>query len=408
MLKKMKHRFILAAMVAFGIVMLSLAVGINLLNFFVTVSRQDDRIAGIMEYEQMKDAKGIGDLPRISDMPWADGPEADFTIRFFAVRCDNKEQIVRVSEDHISAVDTDAIEKYTRQVLSEDRQKGYCDQYRYMVKKEDTGVIIVFLNVSDDWRFVKSLLWVSLVIALISLILVFFLVVIFSNKAIRPYTRNIERQKRFITDASHELKTPLTSIATSADILAMEYEEDEWIANIQKQTVRLSRLVSDLVTLSRLDEEIPFPDETVFSVSDAAWEIAEPFASLAKAEEKNYTQKIEENLKMTGDQAALQQMLSILLDNALRYSGEGGEIHLEIYRRYGRICMEVYNTCDLLDTTDLNRLFDRFYRPDESRSRNTGGNGIGLSMAQAIAESHGGKITVKSKNGKDILFRVVL
>ena len=220
--------------------------------------------------------------------------------------------------------------------------------------------------------------------------------------------KNIERQKRFITDAGHELKTPLTSIATSADIAAMEYEGDEWIANIQKQTARLTRLVSDLVTLSRLDEEMIIYDKMVFSLSDAAWEIAEPFASLAKAGGKTYIQNIEDRLEMEADRNSIQQLLSILLDNALKYSDEGGKIRLDIYRSHNRICMKVFNTCELQGITDLERLFDRFYRPDESRSTNTGGTGIGLSMAQAIVEAHGGKITVNSTDGKTIIFTVVI
>lgn len=132
----------------------------------------------------------------------------------------------------------------------------------------------------------------------------------------------MEQQKRFITDASHELKTPITSIATSADIAAMEHEGDEWIANIQKQTMRLARLVNDLVALSRLDEETPFPEKCGFSLSDAVWEAAEPFAVLAKAEGKRYKQRIEEGLVMYGNRDSIQQMVSILLDNAIKYSGK--------------------------------------------------------------------------------------
>ena len=188
----------------------------------------------------------------------------------------------------------------------------------------------------------------------------------------------------------------------------MEYEGDEWVENIQKQTARLTRLVSDFVVLSRLDEETPFPEKCEFSVSEAAWETAEPFVSLAEADHKHYTQHIEENLKLVGDRSSFQQMLSILLDNAFRYSTPEGEIRLNIFRRHNKLYIEVYNTCELEDVKDLDRLFDRFYRPDESRSANTGGTGIGLSMAQAIVETHGGKITVKSTDGSSILFTVIL
>ena len=201
------------------------------------------------------------------------------------------------------------------------------------------------------------------------------------------------------------MKTPITSIATSADIAAMEHEGDEWIENIRRQAARLTKLVGDMVALSRLDEETPFPKKDRFSLSEAAWEIAEPFAQLAKAEGKHYSQHIEEDLVFFGDRDAIQRMISILLDNAVRYSDDGGEIEMQIYRRKSKISIEVTNTCSLSDASNLDRLFDRFYRLDESRSTATGGTGIGLSMVRAIAETHGGKATVQSKDGKEICFR---
>ena len=163
-----------------------------------------------------------------------------------------------------------------------------------------------------------------------------------------------------------------------------------------------------MVALSRLDEDTPFPAKARFSVSEAAWEAAEPFAVLAKAKEKNYSQSIEENLTLYGDKDAIQRMISILLDNAVRYSDDGGGIQMRIYRRRGKVCIEVSNTCDLPGVSDLDRVFDRFYRLDESRSAETGGTGIGLSMVRAIAETHGGRATVESADGKEICFRVVL
>ena len=143
-------------------------------------------------------------------------------------------------------------------------------------------------------KTIRSLLFITLAVAGGSLLLVFALVVLFSGRAIAPYLRNLAAQKQFITNASHELKTPLTAISTSANVLAMESGENEWVQNIQSQSGRLSRLISSLVTLCRLDEENPFPERTEFSLSDAVWEIAEPFSSLAAAKGKEYTQYIED------------------------------------------------------------------------------------------------------------------
>lgn len=429
MLKKMQRRFIMAAMAAFATVMLVLVVGINIVNYYRTTSTQDGLAASLLEYEQRayehrarrnaspnenpkeherkNSAHQEPEFPPISEMPGG-GPEARFTTRFFAVYCDLSENIEVISRDYIYSIDEETAKAYTATVLQKGKEKGYYGDYRYHVKVDDAGSTVLFLNVTSALQFMKSLLIISLVIGFSSLLVVLILVVFFSRYAVRPYVKNIERQKRFITDAGHELKTPITSIATSADIAAMEYEQDEWISNIQKQTARLTRLVGELVALSRLDEEIPFPEKSTFSLSDVAWETAELFSVRAKAEGKNYCQNIEEQITIYGDCNSIQQMISILLDNAMKYSNVGGEIHLDIYRKRRKVCIKVSNTCDLPDTTDLDRLFDRFYRVDESRAANTGGTGIGLAMAQAIVETHNGKIKAERTDEKTICFKVIL
>ena len=167
----------------------------------------------------------------------------------------------------------------------------------------------------------------------------------------------------------------------------------------------MSRMVADLVTLSRLDEENPFLERTEFSLSDAVWEVAEPFASLAKAQGKKYSQRIEENLTLCGNPDATRQMISVLLDNAMKYSDENGTIRLDVYKVHGKTKIEVFNTCVLEETQNLSRLFDRFYRPDEARSAAGGGFGIGLSIARSIAEGHRGSIRAKSADdGRAIEF----
>lgn len=407
MLKKMQRRFIAAAMTAFGTVMAALVIVINIVNYCQTTSRQDDLAGNLLRHERKAAADPQKPRPSFPDMPGG-GPEAEFTTRFFVMYCGADGNIKAVSRDHIASIDEETAREYTEAVLEKGKEKGYYGDYRYHVNREEEGTTVLFLNASHALQSIKSLFFLSIAIGMGSILVVFILIIFFSGYAIRPYVKNIERQKRFITDAGHELKTPITSIATSADIAAMEYEGDEWISNIRKQTARLTRLVSDLVALSRLDEEMPFPEKAGFSLSDAAWETAEPFAVLAKANGKKYRQRIEEGLKLYGDREAIQRMISILLDNGIKYSEEGGEVGLDIYRRRRKIYIEVFNTCSLPDGSDLNRLFDRFYRLDESRAAHTGGTGIGLSMARAIAEAHGGRIGVESEAGKNICFQVVL
>lgn len=407
MFHKIRRRFILAAMAAFGTVTLLIIVGINAANYYRTTATQDGLAESLLSHEGTVPAKCQAPPPPLREMERRD-PEAAFMTRFFTVHCDTDGRIRAASRDYISSVDEVTAEAYAQAVLSKGREKGYYEGYRYRVKREENGISVLFLNSTIQIQSMRSLLLVSFLTGTGSLLLVFLMILFLSGRAIRPYIKNIERQRQFITDAGHELKTPITSIATSADIAAMEHEGDEWIDNIRRQAARLTKLVGDMVALSRLDEEAPFPEKSRFSVSEAAWEAAEPFAHLAKAKGKSYSQHIAEDLTLYGDRDSVQRMISILLDNAVRYSDEGGAIWMRIYRRRGKICVEVSNTCDLPDVSGLDRLFDRFYRMDASRSAATGGTGIGLSMVRAIAETHGGKAEVRSEDGKKICFRVTL
>lgn len=440
MLKKMRWHFIFAAMTAVFIMLVLLVTGINVWNFYTTAKRADQRIQEIYMFESgnivgsmssgnvvPNSKEGENTLegeststeniptenipagsPEMFGRPEERDPEAPYTTRFFIVKLDLDGTVKAVSTDFIASVTKAETEEYAKSVISGKREHGYYKNYRYQVLTENNENIVIFLNATMELHSAGNVLLISCLALVICFLTVFFLVFLFSGKAMEPYLRNIERQKRFITDATHEIKTPLTSIATSIDVIEMEHGEDEWTKNIHNQTSKMTRMVTDLVMLSRLDEENPFPDKTEFSLSDAAWEVAEPFASLAKAQGKNYTQRIEENITLCGNPDAVRQLISVLLDNALKYSDENGTIRLDIYQIHGKKKIEVFNTCVLEDTKNLSRLFDRFYRPDASRSRKTGGTGIGLSIAKAVVEAHGGKIRVNSKDGRSIKFQVSL
>ena len=254
----------------------------------------------------------------------------------------------------------------------------------------------------------ENLLFTSVGVAASFLVLIFLLSFLLSKRAVAPFVRNLEQQKRFITDAGHELKTPITSISTSADVLMMLHGEEEWTENIRKQTDRLAGLVEDLIMLSRLDEETPFPEKADFSLSEAAWEIAQPFDTLARAQGRDLVIDIGDDIRFLGERISIQKMMSILLDNAVKYSDGKGEIRFLVYEKRGKKYIETANTCRMMDQEELSHLFDRFYRPDTSRSKATGGTGIGLAIARAVVQAHGGKIEAVCPDGKSIRFQVVL
>ncbi len=397
MLKKMRWRFIGAAMAAFTAVVLTLLCFVNLWNYHSVTSQQDEALTRLMEIEdqQMPFSSRRGALP-FDD--WSHfSPEVQYSLRFFSVHYDTNGIVSRVNQDYIASISESDAEIYADAVLESGKAHGYESGYRYLVSTTEDETVVLFLNSEREIQTMRSLLWITLAIAAACLVVVFGLVVLFSRRAITPYLKNMEAQKQFITNASHELKTPLTAISTSADVLAMEHDGDEWVHNIQVQSGRLSKLITSLVALSRLDEENPFPVRTEFSLSDALWEISEPFGSLAQAKGKAYTQDIADGLTVTGDRTAIQQMFSILLDNALKYSPDGGSISLTTQRSGKRAEVTVSNTVDTAQSIDTTRLFDRFYRADESHSGAVSGTGIGLSIVKATVEAHGGTISVRQE-----------
>ena len=403
MLKKLRRRFIAAAMAAIGAVTLVLLCAVNLWNYKITTDSLDatlDIMSLTGSYSSGKDYS----LPEIFG---GHSSEEMYMTRFFAVYYDQNGKAAGVFRDYIATVSVEQALSYSSDALSSGRERGYYGDYRYRVLGASGGSIVVFLNAVPEQQSMKTLLRVSVIVSLLALLAAFALITAFSKKATAPYMKNMQLQKQFITDAGHELKTPLTSISTSADVLKLETGENEWVDNIQKQAARMSKLVANLVTLSKLDEGAQMPDMCDFSLSDAAWEVSEPFELRAVAQGKKYSRSIEDSITVHGDMAAVQQMISILLDNAFKYSDEGGEIRLSVRKQHKGSVIEVYNTCAEDSLGDISRFFDRFYRADKARSAD-GGTGIGLSIARAVAEAHGGSISAESADGRSIVFRAVI
>lgn len=403
MLKKLRRRFIAAAMAAIGAVTLVLLCAVNLWNYKITTDSLDatlDIMSLTGSYSSGKDYS----LPEIFG---GHSSEEMYMTRFFAVYYDQNGKAAGVFRDYIATVSVEQALSYSSDALSSGRERGYYGDYRYRILGASGGSIVVFLNAVPEQQSMKTLLKVSVIVSLLALLAAFALITAFSKKATAPYMKNMQLQKQFITDAGHELKTPLTSISTSADVLKLETGENEWVDNIQKQAARMSKLVANLVMLSKLDEGAQMPDMCDFSLSDAAWEVSEPFELRAVAQGKKYSRSIEDNITVHGDMAAVQQMISILLDNAFKYSDEGGEIRLSVRKQHKGSVIEVYNSCAEGSLGDISRFFDRFYRADKARSAD-GGTGIGLSIARAVAEAHGGSISAESADGRSIVFRAVI
>lgn len=393
-------------------VFLSAAVVFALTSFFMflgvrynNIAKQDEMTRVILE-----NGGQLGDVIR----PGADrqnrfflfdyNEESQYRLRFFIVEFENG---LPVSADvsHIASVDADGARGLAGLVVNGLRHTGYHDEFRFRVSEDRQTVI--FLDCSDDLDTLKSLV---LMISLISLLFVMLITVVFyflSKRIMRPFEENARMQKRFITDASHELKTPLAIISANAEVLAYKEGENEWINNILTQVDRSTGLINELLTLNRLEEIETNTELSPVDMSAVTREVADEFFGMFRSKNVGVEYDITEGATVLGQPEQLRRLVSVLVENASKYVSENGSFKLSLKKNQRNIELKVFNTCKLDPDADYKHLFDRFFRPDSSRASGTGGHGVGLSIAKRIVDLHSGSIeAAPEKDG--ICFRAVI
>ena len=331
--------------------------------------------------------------------------EMPYESRFFTVTVNESGDVLSVDTGKIAAVDMEQAVAYAKDVLSRDKTAGFAGDYRYRVCDTTEGRMIIFLDCGRNLDTFRSFLVTSAAVSAGGMLAVFLLILAFSGRIVRPVAESYEKQKRFITDAGHEIKTPLAIIEADADVLELELEsESEWLRDIRAQTRRLTDLTNDLVYLSRMEERQSTAEQMVeFPLSDVVEETAQSFRSRALQKQVTFTERIEPMLSLKGDEKAIRQLVSILLDNAVKYVPERGVMELSLERQGRGVSLSVYNTSvSPVPRESLDKLFDRFYRTDSSRSSATGGHGIGLSIARAVVGVHRGRITAETADERSL------
>ncbi len=405
MIRRLRKRFIRIATLAVTAVLLVLCLSVNIANYISVDSGLTNVLNVIsdnrgtmppMPYGQPPEGRPDGQLTK----------ETPFSTRYFVLRYDGDGDLIKADLDKIAAVTEDDVGEYLSLAL--EHGYGYARGYKYRVvyNGEDRWMAI-FLDDYQEMRSVREIALVSLAAMAGCVALVYVIVVLCSRRAIDPVVQASERQKQFITDASHELKTPITVIATSLKVLEMETGKQKWIDKAQTQTEKLTELVNSLVTLSRMDEEKTPLHFAPFAVSDAVRETAESFRDFAESNGHALRLEIAPELAFSGDEYAIRQLVSILLDNVVKYAAEGTGIAFSLEKTKKGVLLSSVNVSRTpLAPEELDKLFDRFYRADPARS-GTGGFGIGLSIARSIAEGHKGGIRASLEDGK-ICFRAEL
>lgn len=316
--------------------------------------------------------------------------ESRFRMRYFVVYFDSKYNIKSVKTDHIAAVDKTTAGEMASDVLYESNTTGYYGDYRYRYS-EDTNSVI-FLNISGDAEGIRIIMIFISIVALIFVLLITVIFYFLSKRIVKPFEENSRMQKQFITDASHELKTPLAIISANAEVLAYKDGENEWINNITAQVERIGGLINELLTLNRLEEIDTVVDIEPVNLSELIYTVSADFEQVFKGEEVSVKYDVQPDVVINGNRNQLERLISVLVENASKYISAGGEFRITLKKEMRYTTLSVFNTCEIDPNVDYKYLFDRFYRPDSSRTSGTGGHGIGLSIAKRIATLHNGSI----------------
>ncbi len=404
MIKKLRARFIWVAMLSVILVLGTIIAAINISNYS-RVQESSDRIIAVLEEN---DGRFPMEFPIEPNKENGITPETPFSTRYFTVLMDSEGAVLSVDASKIAGISSDTAREYAQSLFAKNKKKGMYDDYKYSAIASGENTMYIFLDCGKDLYFFRNFLQMSVFISLGALVVIFILVFIFSKMALKPVEEGYRKQKSFITNASHDIKTPLTIIGAHADVIELESGANEWTAEIKKQIERLSGLTDKLVFLSKMDEDGYKVEMNEFSLSDALMEISTAYENLAKERGFAYTVKIEQNTLYKGNEDTLKQAFALLLDNAMKYTSEQGKIHVSL-KKNGRDCtLRFYNDCEGLEKGKHEEIFERFYRAESSRNSGLGGHGVGLSVVKAIVNMHKGKMSAISEDGKSLQITVIL
>ena len=422
MIRRLRKKFIAAAIAAVFFVLLILIGAINVLSYRSLVMDADGTLQILAENKGSFPRQMFReqDRPPVMQGPpngENDGPmnerrggmgELAYQSRFFTAWFSDG-SLIRINLDNLASLTEEQAAALTESVYASEREKGFADEYRYRRTACDGETMLVFLNCQRELATFRSFLYASVAISLAGTLAVFLLLLAFSGRIVRPIAESYEKQKQFITDAGHELKTPITIIRADADVLESELDGvNEWITDIRRQTGRLAELTEDLIYLSKMEEENPVLQMRDFSFSELVDVTAQSFQSLALAKGKRFSASVAPELRVNGDEKALAKLVSILLDNAMKYSPENGTVDLTLERAGRNARLIVRNSTPAMEKGNADRLFARFAREDRSRNSGSGGFGLGLAIAKAVTEAHKGTICAESEDGVSLTVRAEL
>ena len=331
------------------------------------------------------------------------------------IELDSNNNIARVAT--YMEVDENMLQETMYTIIKNENKFGKIkidgSSYGYLKEYSNKGLRIALMSREPRIDVLNNLLRVFISIGSISLIFLLLISIYLTNKTIKPIKETFEKQKQFIADASHELKTPLAIIRTNNSLVLSNKNltvesQSKWLNYINNQIERMSELIDEMLSLAKLDANRGHDEFVVFNLSKLLNNILLTFEAVIFENKIELESNIEEDISIKGDKESIKKVFTILLDNAIKYTNQSGKIDVDLRQEKNKIKIKVKNSGEGINRKDLNKIFERFYRVDTSRARESGGYGLGLSIAKSIVENHNGKIYAESTIGKDTTFIIEL
>lgn len=438
MIEKLRKKFIIFTMIAVMSVFAVIILGVNGLFFYRTVNELDSTTQMIVNSDgHLRKAKNDNNNPDFNPNP-NPNPKADdtemrneddtyhqnnqnnrefknkempYATRYFFARTDEELNIIEVNTEYIASVEQDEAEDIISGIIKSGDETGWNGTRRYRISKIKNGYMAVVLDAENQVKYMISILGITFLVSAVSIAVLYIIIRLIARKAVRPIAESYDKQKQFITDAGHELKTPLTAISANMEIVKMTAGESKWTDAVDRQTDKMIKLINNLISLSKMDEGKIEQEITEFSFSEAVLDTVESLGSIAVKKEIVIETDIQPDILIVNDESMLRQLVSILMDNALKYCDEHGKVSVILHSHnhsFGKNKTILMFQNDFADAEKFepDKVFDRFYRGNKAHTSN-GSFGLGLSIARNIAESCGIKLSADKSDSKVIFTAVV-
>lgn len=401
MIKKLRIKIVMVITVILTLTVAAIMTAINI------VSQRNNQ--GQIESRLQRIADNDGFMPvEYDDLdPYHDAQSG--YMDSFSVQLDYFYEVKKIILSRDIVVHQDIIIEYANKALESGKKVGELGSYAYMVQSKQYGRIIVFMDVKPYQQANENLFFTTLIIGISAVVFFFVISIILAGWLVKPVKTTFDKQKLFISNASHELKTPLAVISANTDVLESEIGDNKWLGYIRSETVRMSELVNELLCLARLEDKSGHKlNIAEVDLTNLVMQTVLPFESTVFEMGKKLCVEAQPGVTAKCDASSIKHVITILIDNAVKYSNEHGAISVKLYTRSNKKIIEIYNTGEGVPKDKLDKIFERFYRQDEARNSKSGGYGLGLAIAKAGVEAHGGKIFAESEPGAWIKFTVIL